>query len=101
MNTIKLCYNEYFNINDVYNHYLHKRYFPLQQRSGWQSNYTDFLFACFQMNLYTLYHELDNAPSKKMEWKKFTTLLYEELMGLVTIVENRRWDKQRVNKNDA
>jgi hypothetical protein len=89
LNTIKLAYQEYFNTNDVYNHYLHKRYFPFQIRAGWQSNYTDFLFAAVQMNLFTMYHELVDTLGVKLSRDRFTLILIEELMKLVVLREDR------------
>lgn len=88
-NTIKRFYQEYFNTNDVFNHYLYKRYHPIEQRSGWQSNYTDFILAAYQMNLFTLYHELKRKIDHKKR-KEFTEKLYKEIMEIVRKVENRR-----------
>ena len=75
---------------------MHKRYHPLEQRSGWQSNYTDFILAAYQMNLFTLYHELKRKIEHKKR-KKFTEKLYREVMEIVRKVEYRR---QRSNSND-
>jgi hypothetical protein len=88
-NTIKLAYQEYFNMNDVFNHYLYKRYFPYSTRSGWESNYTDFMFAAYQMNLFTMYHELIDTAGKELDRVWFTKRLIELLMDLVTIREDR------------
>ena len=87
-NTIKECYKINFNVNDIYNKYLCVRYFPIVRKSGWRSNYTDFLFACYQMNLYSLYHEIENFSEEKIDHKSFTIMLYEQLMIQVEKLED-------------
>jgi hypothetical protein len=86
INVIKECYKEHFNANDVFNHFLAKRYFPHPQKSGYESNFTDFLFAAIQMNLYTLYHEIMQEKNR-MDHRKFTENLYR---GLMKQLERRR-----------
>jgi hypothetical protein len=80
LNTIKEAYSCSFNYNDIFNHYLNKRYFPHVEKSGWESNFTDFMFAAYQMNTYTLWHESEELKDQKMEYKPFTTKLYRSLM---------------------
>jgi len=94
INTIKLSYQEYFNTNDVFNHFLHKRYFPIKQRTGWQANYTDFIFASYQMNLFTLYHEMLQLTDQ-MGRKEFTGILYRELIDLAVLVEDRPPEREK------
>ncbi len=72
----------FFNANDVFNHYLDMRYFPHEQKSGWKSNFTNFLFAAIQMNLYTLWHEIMKEKNR-LDRDVFTKMLYEELMNEV------------------
>jgi hypothetical protein len=87
-NAIKLAYEEYFNVNDAFNHFLKKRYFPFELRGGWQSSYTDFMFAAYQVNLFTMYHELKKKTTRE-KFVKFTDILMRELMDLVIIREDR------------
>jgi hypothetical protein len=61
---------------------LNKRYFPYVEKSGWESNFTDFMFAAFQMNTYTLWHEHQNLKDNLMDYKTFTINLYRSLMNL-------------------
>jgi len=96
VNVIQKCYNEEFGTNDDFNQYLHKRYFPIEQRSGWQSNYTDFLFASYQMNLYTIYHEINGLTlENKIPRSNFNRLFAQELMSMVKTSENRDWKDLR------
>lgn len=74
-NNIRDCYNLYFNGNDVFNHHLCYRYFPNSTRAGWKANYTDFLFAAIQMNIYVLWHEICGCADQ-IDNNKFTTSLY-------------------------
>lgn len=60
-------------------------------KSGWRSNYTDFLFACYQMNLYSLYHEIENFSEEKIDHKSFTIMLYQQLMIQVEKLEEQIW----------
>jgi hypothetical protein len=90
INSIKLCYELYFNGNDVFNHYLAQRYFPNNQRSGWESNYTDFLFAAYQMNFYTLWHEITKQHDR-IDRIEFTKMLYR---GLMNDVKRRRTESK-------
>jgi hypothetical protein len=76
-NTIKIAYRTYFNFNDRFNHFLSDRYWPYK-RSYWQANYDDFFFAAVQMNVYTLYHEL-NQIEKNVERREFSKILSFEL----------------------
>src|SRR5687768_4812121 len=89
LNTIKLAYHEYFNTNDRFNHYLHKRYFPIESRSGWRSNYTDFIFASYQMNLFTLYHEMEEVEVGTSR-KTFNYMLINILKELVVLMEGTK-----------
>jgi hypothetical protein len=75
VNAIYYFYNTYFNANDVFNHHLCTRYFPNDSKSGWRGNYTDFLFAAYQMNLYTLWHEIMGYEGQ-LQNEYFTELLY-------------------------
>jgi hypothetical protein len=76
-NTIKIAYRTYFNFNDRFNHYLSDRY-SIYKRNYWEANYDDFFFAVVQMNVYTLYHELNNIKIFE-EYKKFTKQLSLEI----------------------
>jgi hypothetical protein len=76
-NTIKIAYRTYFNFNDRFNHFLGDRYWPYK-RSYWEANYDDFFFATVQMNVYTLYHEL-NQIKKNVERREFSKKLSFEL----------------------
>lgn len=49
-------------------------------KSGWESNYTDFMFAAYQMNIYTLWHEILDLREEKIDYKAFTKDLYQSLM---------------------
>src|SRR5690242_11496519 len=91
-NTIKICYGDYFNANDKYNHFLHKRYYPYISRAGWQCNY-DFIFAAYQMNLYTLYHEM-NSLEARMSNKGFSELLRRKIIDEIVLREKRDYWKQ-------
>ena len=75
LNVISECYNITFNYNDVYNHYLKSRYFPYKSSSGWRNNYTNFIFAAYQMNLYTLWHEIAKSGNKHLTLEVFTKML--------------------------
>lgn len=76
-NTIKIAYRTYFNFNDRFNHYLGDRYWPYK-RNHWQANYDDFFFAVVQMNVFTLYHELNNIK-EQMERRIFSKDFSNEL----------------------
>jgi hypothetical protein len=76
-NTIKMAYRTYFNFNDRFNHYLGERYWPYK-RNLWEANYDDFFFALVQMNVFTLYHELNNIQEPE-ERRVFTKNLAQEL----------------------
>jgi hypothetical protein len=69
-NTIKIAYRTYFNFNDRFNLFLCDRYWPYK-RNYWEANYDDFFFAVAQMNIYTLYHELNKIEVLK-ERREFT-----------------------------
>lgn len=79
-NTIKIAYRLYFNFNDRFNHYLDDRYWPYK-RNHWQANYDEFFFATIQMNLHTIYHELNqNIDMNRRDFsKKLSQELFEEL----------------------
>ena len=76
-NTIKIAYRTYFNFNDRFNHYLSDRYWPYK-RNSWQANYDDLFFGVVQMNIFTLYHELNNIKENE-ERRKFSKKLSHEL----------------------
>jgi hypothetical protein len=75
-NTVKIAYRLYFNFNDRFNHYLDDRYWPYK-RNHWESNYDELFFATIQMNLFTIYHELNKNIA--IDRKKFSKKLSEEL----------------------
>ena len=78
---MKDCYNLYFNANDIFNHFIHKRNFPICQRSGHEANFTDFMHSMIQMNLLTLYHELNQiCRDDRLSRSDFTLYLCELLM---------------------
>jgi hypothetical protein len=89
LNTIKLAYAQNFNVNDVFNHYLASRYFPNIQKNGWEGNYTDFMYAAYQMNAYTLWHEIQEFKKPQhLSCVAFTRMVYRELMEKFDALED-------------
>jgi hypothetical protein len=64
-NTISDVYKLLFNGCDRYNNYLSSRYWPYR-REGWQSNFDDFFFSAFGLNLYVMYHEIVDLSDEKI-----------------------------------
>jgi hypothetical protein len=51
-------------------------------------SYTDYMFACIQMNLYTLYHEVREIEfDLKLDRKKFTMLLVKKFIEKIVKTE--------------
>jgi hypothetical protein len=75
------------------------RYFPNSTKAGWEANYSDFLFAAIQMNLFTLYHELHDLGEKELTLEGFTELLVDEIISLIVVTERRT--PQRGFKRDT
>ena len=72
------------------------RYFPHSTKAGWQANYSDFLFAAIQMNLYTLFHEVNDEilpKNKQLTLKAFTSEVIQLLMRQIVIHETRPYKK--------
>jgi len=65
---------------------------------GWESNYTDFLYAAYQMNIYTLWHEIRGLNRDNlMHHEEFTMLLYKEMMKMVDNAEYGARHKRKGN----
>ena len=71
INNISETYKLLFNGCDRYNSYLHNKYW-VYDRNGWQSNFDDFFFSSFAMNIYVMYHEVNGIQFDNiMNWSKF------------------------------
>jgi len=85
VNVLKHCYQITFNANDVFNHYLCSRYFPYVEKSGWEGNYTDFIQAAYEMNIYTIWHEIALLKEEtQMDNRDFAAKLYTEMKKLAS-----------------
>lgn len=75
-----------FNGCDRLNNYFNNKYWPYD-RWGWQTNFDDFFFSSISMNIYVMYHEINQiALDDKISWDDFAlmcadaTLEYIELL---------------------
>jgi hypothetical protein len=69
---------------------LNSRKFPHSTKAGWESSYTDFMFTCIQMNLYTLYHEMKEIKNcNKLTQKIFTAKLINVLVQKIVRTEDK------------
>ena len=84
INQIKITYQKYFNINDRFNKYLFKRYFPYS-RVGYEANYDTFFFATIQMNVFCLYNESEKKAQKEdfPKTRDFTQDLAKSLLEFI------------------
>jgi len=83
-NVIQLAYQTYFNFDDRFNHYLNNRFWPYK-RNTWQSNYDDFFFGVIQMNIYTIWHEVNKLTEDNILWSQFTLDLSTSLFNSLRI----------------
>jgi hypothetical protein len=81
MNAISEVYLHLFNGCDRLNSYLDNKYWPYH-RWGWQSNFDDFFFSAISMNMYVMYHEINEISSEdKIPWGEFSMMSAEAMIG--------------------
>lgn len=74
INVISDVYLLLFNGCDRLNSYFDNKYWPYH-RWGWQSNFDDFFFAAISMNIYVMYHEINQiALEDKISWDDFALM---------------------------
>lgn len=79
INTIAAIYELLFNSCDRYNKYLSNKIWPYT-RFGWQASFDEVFFSGICMNVYTMYHELQQLDvDNKIEWEEFCHLMAESL----------------------